>query len=218
MQESQQELQGELYFYRLLSQIFSIEPSAELLQQIGGIEPLDSTDDVSRGIRQMVDSVKRNAGRIEEYQEELSVEFARLFLGPIRPVAIPYASYYLSESRLLNTEETLEVRRKYLESGMAIKELFRVPDDHIGIELEFLCYLTSEIFCAHEAGGGQGRVSALETARDEFVHGHFLRWVPAFADRLVADPWGDEFFKGAALLLKGVVATFSEASQENHDG
>lgn len=217
MQEPQQELQVELYFYRLLSQIFSIEPGTEFLQQIGGIEPLDCTDEVSRGIRQMVDSVKRNAGRIEEYQEELSVEFARLFLGPIKPVAIPYASYYLSESRLLNTEETLEVRRKYLESGMAIKELFSVPDDHIGIELEFLCYLTSEIICAQEVGD-QKRVRASEITRDEFVHGHLLRWVPTFTDRLVADPWGDEFFKGAALLLRGVVATFSEASQENHDG
>lgn len=217
MQEPQQELQVELYFYRLLGQVFSVEPSKELLQQIGGIEPLHSTDEVSRGIRQMVDSVKRNVGRIEEYQEELSVEFARLFLGPIKPVAVPYASYYLSESRLLNTEETLEVRRKYLESGMAIKELFSVPDDHIGIELEFLYYLISEIICAHEAGA-QERVSALEIARDEFVNGHFLRWVPAFTDGLVADPRGDEFFKGAALLLRGVVATFSEASQENHDG
>ena len=204
MQESQQELQGELYFYRLLSQIFSVEPSAELLQQIGGIEPLNRTDEVLRGIRQMVDSVKRNAGRIEEYQEELSVEFARLFLGPIKPVAIPYASYYLSESRLLNTEETLEVRRKYLESGMAIKELFSVPDDHIGIELEFLCYLTSEIICAQEVGD-QERVRALKIARDEFANGHFLRWVPVFADRLVTDSGGDEFFKGAALLLRGVI-------------
>ena len=217
MQESQQELQGEVYLYRLLSQIFSVEPSVVLLQQIGRIEPLNSTDDVSRGIKQMVDSVRRNARRIEEYQEELSVEFARLFLGPIKQVSVPFASYYLSESRLLNTEETLEVRRKYLESGMAIKELFSVPDDHIGIELEFLCYLTSEIICAREVGD-QKRVRALEVARDEFIHGHFLRWAPVFADRLVTDSGGDEFFKGAALLLRDVLATYSEASQENDNG
>ncbi|MFN3406991.1 MAG: molecular chaperone TorD family protein [Caldimicrobium sp.] len=36
---------------------------------------------------------------------------------------MPYASFYLSESRSLMTEETIDIRRRYLEAGMAVKDL-----------------------------------------------------------------------------------------------
>ena len=204
-----QELHGEMYCYDLLRRIFSVEPSLELLQQIGGIKPLDGTDEISRGMKQMVDSVKRNEGRLEEWREELSVEFARLFLGPIRPIAVSYASYYLSESRQLMTEETIDVRRRYLEAGMAVKDLYSIPDDHICIELEFLYYLTGEIIRAHEVDV-QERVREMERVRDEFVNDHLLRWVPMFVDR-ITDSEGDEFYRGAAILLGGVLQSYGKA-------
>ena len=212
-------LKEQLYLYNLLRYLFLQEPTEEVLNEISRIEVSTEHDnDIDHGLSLMMNSIKKNKDHFDKWLEELAVEYAQLFIGPARPPAVPYASFYLSESHSLMTDETIDVRKRYLEARLSVKELYSVPDDHIGIELEFLCYLTSEIICAHEAGGAQGRVSALESARDEFVHGHLLRWVPAFADRLVADPRGDEFFKGAALLLREVLSTYSEASQENDNG
>ena len=42
------------------------------------------------------------------------------------------------------TEETLVVRALYLNAGMVVQNLHRVPDDHLGIELEFLYWLTQQ--------------------------------------------------------------------------
>jgi TorA maturation chaperone TorD len=52
----------------------------------------------------------------------------------------------------LMSEETLAVRKKYLEAGVGLKDLYQVPDDHIGIELEFLYYLIREAIASMKTG------------------------------------------------------------------
>jgi putative dimethyl sulfoxide reductase chaperone len=195
-----QELHGERYIYNLLTRIFSVEPTMELLRELSKIKLPE--ENRSEGMCRMVEAVRLHNVEFEELQERLSIEFTRLFLGPIKPVAIPYASWYLSEAHQLMTEETIDIRRRYLEAGMAVKDLYSTPDDHIGIELEFLSCMTGEIISAHEDGRKE-RVRELELARSEFIKDHLQQWVPAFVAAIV-DSDADEFYKGAALLLDEV--------------
>ncbi len=196
-----QERHGELYIFTLLARIFSVEPTPEFLRELAALHlPADTEENTPQGMRRMVEVVRRHGDGIEELQEELSMEFARLFLGPIKPVAIPYASWYLSESRQLMADETIDVRRRYLETGMAVKDLYSTPDDHIGIELEFLGHLTGEMIAAHEAGR-QERLKDLESARDGFINEHLKQWAPAFIATIL-DSDADAFYKGAAQLLE----------------
>ncbi len=196
-----QELHGENYIFRLLAHIFSVEPDLELLHEV---EQIDLPDEGSlAGIRQMVEAVRSSKDFLETLREELSVEFARLFIGPIKPLSIPYASWHLSDSRQLMTDETIEVRQRYLDAGMAVKELYSVPDDHIAIELEFLSYLTSEMIAANSDGSSK-RIDEPKRLRDDFLVGHMRKWIPDFVasiDRSDAHP----FYKGAALLLEEVI-------------
>ena len=199
-----QELHGEIFVYNLLARIFYNEPTLELLRELAGMKlPSETGADSSNGMLHMVEVARLHSNNLEELQNELAIEFTRLFLGPIKPVAIPYASWYLSESHQLMTDETIDVRRRYLETGMAVKNLYSTPDDHISIELEFLSYLTGEMIAAHEAGQ-QERLQALENTRDGFINDHMKQWVHAFI-ATITDSDANKFYKGAALLLDEVL-------------
>lgn len=135
---------------------------------------------------------------------DLEVEFTRLTTGPFQIPAMPYASFYLSPSRALMTEDTLDVRRRYLQAGVAVRELDHTPDDHLGVELEFLHFLSLQALEAAMRDDAAACDLALER-REEFVRGHAARWVPQFAQAM-SDATHDELFRAAAALLGQVIS------------
>lgn len=198
------ELKDEVHLFNLLRQLFLKEPTKELVNGMGKIcVPLEADDLVSNGLKLIVDSIKKNEHRLDEWLGELSVEYTRLFIGPQSPPAVPYASFYLSESHLLMTVETIEVRKQYLEAGMAVKELYSIPDDHIGIELEFVYYLTQKIIEYFEQGKRE-EASRLFEIRSNFLSEHMASWLPLFGDRII-EFTSEDFYKGAAYILKGII-------------
>lgn len=193
---------------RLLRLILVSEPNEELLTRLLAIEALEPEDDIDRGLGMICAEVRKNQERLPLYQEERAVEFAGLFLGPQPPAAVPFASFYLSETRQLMNEITLQVRKYYLDAGMAAKELHRVPDDHIALELEFMAWLADEAAMNLEKGDAMKAVKA-GTRLEVFQQEHLTKWAPLFADRLSAGAESD-FYRGAALALKGLVAVCGE--------
>ncbi|BCB96220.1 dehydrogenase [Dissulfurispira thermophila] len=201
------ELREELYLYNLLRQVFLREPTKELVTDISNIslseEEEEADDEINHGLKIMIDSAKNNLHRLDEWLEELALEYARLFIGPKNPPAVPYASFYLSESHSLMTEETIDVRKRYLEANMAVKNLYSIPDDHIGIELEFIYYLTQKIIELFEQGQRED-ASRLFEIRSNFLSEHVSQWVPFFSDK-VLDSTQEDFYKGAALILRFLI-------------
>jgi len=202
------DLKAELLVLSLLRQVFLKEPDRKLLEGIGKIS-LTSEVEVERGgLRGMRDSVQQNEGRLEEWTDQLSLEFARLFIGPAHPSAIPFASFYLSETHSLMTEETLAVRKQYLEADLALKNLHQMPDDHIAIELDFLYYLTARSLELSE-NGENTETEKYFNLRHAFLMDHFVLWVPGFANRIL-ESTNEEYFKGAASFLLEMVKYYSE--------
>lgn len=198
------ELKEELSLFNLLRHVFLKEPTLELVEDLSKAElPSEADDEISYGLKLMIESVRRNNQRLSEWTEELAVEYARLFVGPKNPPAIPYASFYLSESHSLMTDETVDVRKKYLDAGMAVKELYSIPDDHIGIEIEFIYDLTVRMIELFEKGERE-EASRLFEIRGDFIRGHMLLWVPFFVEK-VLEATSDDFYKGAAYILKGCI-------------
>ena len=155
----------------------------------------------------MRDSVRRNKSRLNEWTDQLSLEFARLFIGPVHPPAIPYASFYLSENHSLMTEETMAVRKQYLEAGLALKNLYQMPDDHIAIELDFLYYLTERFLELSEIGKHIEAEKFL-SLRHHFLMDHFVLWVPTFANRIL-ESTEEDYYKGAASFLLEMVQYYN---------
>ena len=197
-----EDLKEERHIFNLLKHIFWAEPSNDFLKDVAAMEVIPEEDDLDRGLNQIVSDVKRNKGRLDKYAEELAVEFARLFIGPQNPPAIPYSSFYLSESKTVMSDVTIDVRKIYLEAGMAVKELYSFPDDHIAIELEFLQYLTERVIELFEKGNREEASNLYET-RENFLRDHFSKWAPPFAENVVAST-NEDFFRGAAYMLKGL--------------
>ncbi len=199
-----EELREELYLYNLLRQIFLKEPTDKLIKDLSMIDPPEDADDeIDRGLKILLESIRKNEHRLDEWLEELALEYARLFIGPKNPPAVPYASFYLSESRSLMTDETIDVRKRYLEAGMAVKELYSIPDDHIGIELEFIYYLTQRAIEYFEDGNRE-EASRIFEMRENFFNNHMMKWISPFVEKILESS-SEDFYKGIALILRGVI-------------
>jgi len=79
---------------------------------------------------------------IQEYNnEELSIEYAKLFVGPFELKAPPYGSVYLNGERKVMGDSTMEVIKMYHDKGLSMDEDFKELPDHIAVELEFMNYM-----------------------------------------------------------------------------
>lgn len=201
-------LKSEVIFFNLLRQLLLKEPDLELLREIAEIKLDDCSGEDLAGLEMILKSVVTNQNRLEQWQEELASEFSRLFLGPAKPYAVPYASFYLSENHSLMTEETLNVRRRYLEAGWGVKNLHQIPDDHASIEFEFLYLLTAEIIKLHEEGHSAEAVKLL-ALRQAFLQEHMALWMPSFAQNIF-QLTSEDFYKGIALFIKEIIAPYSQ--------
>lgn len=196
------ELKEEIPVYNLLRQLFLKEPSKEVLLALSDVSPGED-EEIDAGLKLMASSVKKNKDRLDAWLEELAIEYARLFIGPQNPPAVPYASFYLSESRSLMSDETIDVRKRYLEAGMAVRELYSIPDDHAGIEFEFIYYLTKRIIELFEKGQREESTRLYET-RSDFIKGHMSKWIPLFANK-INESTTEDFYKGLSLLSSSVL-------------
>lgn len=101
----------------------------------------------------------------EEDLREFPFAFNRLFVGPDRLLASPYESSYLNREHTLMQQETLQVRAAYAQAGLEVAKKGKEPDDHMALELEFLCYLLAK---------GEGKENPHLYYR--FLRDHPLRW------------------------------------------
>ena len=199
--EFQQLMKARQNVYDLLRCFFLQEPSEEffkalkeedLLKDLRGYHP-----ELDEGIDLLSTDISSPAPNPSGLSD-LRLEFTRLFVGPA-PVPL-YESIYRSPSGLLMQEETLAVRRKYMEAGLVVNPKESLPDDHIGTELEFIFYLCQK---ASQAGDGEVREVFLRI-QQEFFREHLMLWVSSLGDRLFQEAQSP-YFKGVAKTTKGFV-------------
>ena len=184
----------------LLRRLFLFGPSDEVLGlALAAAEASGGSPAFAAAVAALAAATEAGIERGEIWTNELAAEFTRLIVGPARSPAVPYASFYLSPSQLVMTEETLAVRRKYVEAGVARRSDVRIPDDHLGLELDFLYLIEREIALAQARGDVAG-ARAAGVRRADFVGGHLARWVPRFASDLLAST-SHEFIRAAVALL-----------------
>lgn len=74
-------------------------------------------------------------------EPEAVYEFNKLFIGPGKLLAPPYESAYRNPESILMQKETLALRKFYSSAGIRVRKQNSEPDDHLVLELEFICYL-----------------------------------------------------------------------------
>lgn len=140
---------------------------------------------------------------LEQDAQTVLIDYTRLFLGPMEPLARPYGSYWLSGETTLMQDTTLAVQELYREGGMDLGEEVRELPDHVAIELEFLYLLT---FSRNEAqrAGLVDRLSEAEALERRFLDEHLGRWVGRFA-AAVRTGAETSFYRTLADLTEGFV-------------
>lgn len=117
--------------------------------------------------------------------EALSVEHARLFIGPFQLVAPPYGSYYLEQKTVMG-DSTERVADFYAGCGLHLAEDFHELPDHITAELEFMSFL------AFKQRGSEAAANSAESKRfaelqREFLSSFLLPWVGPFTQAVIDD-------------------------------
>lgn len=140
--------------------------------------------------------------------ESVSVEFTRLFAGPPKPAAPPWETMYRGGSASVGFgEATVEMRKRLHEAGLVVSNEVRQYEDHLGLELLYLCEMCRRFACGSER-------SLSEREIFEFIERHPLSWIGRFRtaieesapdgyfDLLVA--WADSVLVFHATACPGV--------------
>ena len=120
-----------------------------------------------------------------ESNENLLVDYAKLFLGPVGTLAPPYESAWRdknSDSPLDSTQALIEL---YEEGGFEMDEEFRDLPDHIAVELEFLYTLYFQIAAATR-DKNQHAVDHALALRWPLLEHHLREWIDPFCNAMIA--------------------------------
>lgn len=96
---------------------------------------------------------------------------------------------------------TLEVRTCYERFGLELENRDSEPDDHIGLEMEFMAHLCERCVQGLQSGD-KGMVEEALLAQSRFLDEHMLVWVPEFCNK-VACAAETGFYRGMARLTEG---------------
>src|SRR6266498_1831354 len=151
----------------------------------------------------------RNGISGEEFKN-LKSDQLRLLIGIDRVLAPVWESVYFNENRLVFQQQTLQVREWYARFNLQIERFNREPDDHIGLELNFVAQLASRALQALEEDSKS--FEELLQAQREFLSDHLLRWGPAWA-KLVKQHAETDFYRGIAHLTHGALLAAAETLQ-----
>lgn len=171
--------------YRMTSSVFVAEPTEVFLAQL--FEAIQSNlDDVYLRACEgaLFEQLQSHAqSDVVEMRKHIAVEYAELFIGPRPPLAPLYESLYRGFPNRLFTEVTHQVGHFYERCGLVVSRRDRVPDDHLGYELEFMAALCEREASAVEMGNND-EVQALQKLQLEFIVMHLGAWVGLFTRRI----------------------------------
>jgi TorA maturation chaperone TorD len=187
-----------------LSQLILAAPDEEALVRVRDLAitdgwPVDGDPECERGLGLLAESATAN-----EDAARVKADYNRLFFGPEKMKAPPYESVHRSQEGLVFEQETMEVRAAYAEFGLAAPRLNKEPDDHLGLELNFVAMLCVRGLDALERADDAELARILDgTAR--FLDEHLLQWGPTCLMQ-AANCSTTFFYQGVAALGLGTLA------------
>lgn len=139
---------------------------------------------------------------------EALYDYNRLFVGPGKLLAPPYEGAYRNPEGLLMQQETLAVRWFYQKAGLAVRRKGSEPDDHLGLELEFVCYLFSRAAQSLTRDDSEGYYRYMELY-EVFLKKHLIQWVFQHVTDVLCHGT-TPICRAMALLLRGFIHSEKE--------
>ncbi len=187
--------------YKLLAACFYL-PEKELFGQESVFENLASL--MKLVCPKAEGHTQKMAGAFMIYSDEdLQVEYAKLFVGPNELIAPPFGSVYLDQGKRVMGDSTLAVSKIYDEAGLVLDEDVKQPPDHVAIELEFMNYLIAREIQALNDGDAAAAKGYLGT-QAAFFEENLAAWAPEFARR-IKDGTQNKYYRALAECLEAFV-------------
>ncbi|MBN1535405.1 MAG: molecular chaperone TorD family protein [Anaerolineales bacterium] len=213
--DSQQILTGEFLFLSLLSRLLLTHPDKRSRPWIQSVIDEDMFTEVpyagdQEAVKMGLELLKEwgREGLNDEAYQQIRDDHMRLFIGIGKMLVPPWESVYFNENHLLFQEQTLRVRNWYRRFGLESEKIFKEPDDHIGLELSFVAYLTKLALQALVEQDKE-KFEQLLKAQSIFLHEHLLAWGYDWCE-LMMDNAETDFYKGLALLIQGALTAMAE--------
>ena len=185
--------------YSLLALVFRQETTARLIQEIRTPEMLEAL--LALEVRFDDDFLSTP---ISELIEELTTEYARLFLGPGKHIS-PHESVHHEredgEWGGLWGASTVEVKKFIEATGLEYVRDYSGMPDHISVELEFMAELIqTEVNFWAEGHENKARQCLLLEKR--FLAEHLANWMSTFCEKIISEAESSFYIEMAALTKR----------------
>ena len=181
------------------------EPTLAAFRKLIDEWPLPGTEGATRGLELL-----RSAAATEEDAGTIRADHAGLY-GTLAVARVaPYESVHRGQERLVFDEHTLRVRDAYRTLALQAPRLNREPDDHIGLELEFVAQSCLRALDALDQGSQHDAERYVRLGAD-FVRDHLAQWAPEMLGRVGAEA-RTVFMAGLAHLTLGALETYAEVT------
>lgn len=132
--------------------------------------------------------------------QELLVDYAHLFLGPVGLLAVPYESAWLAKRGEAVYETTQSLIDLYADGDFEVDPEFRDLPDHLAVELEFLYTLLFRKAAALRGDDGQA-MRRMDALRERLIVSHLDRWLPDFQTAVLEGAQGGFYRELADLTV-----------------
>jgi TorA maturation chaperone TorD len=176
--------------YRFLAACFCLPEKEAFLKE-------EVFDNLSRALERVCTSARAFAGKMKSAafastEEDLRVEYARLFVGPQELLAPPYGSVYLEKERSVMGSSTIGVKKIYEQEGLLVDQESHELPDHISVELEFVHYLIGRELAALESGNRREAIDYIQKQK-HFLYDYVLPWAPSLCADILKNTESEYF-------------------------
>lgn len=197
-------LELRVFAYDILRTVFLAEPTKEAVSQLyNGLINYFPFKEEHELLQEGIDQVNRyfQNFEMEEDYDALHWDYTRMFIGPSKIPCPIWESSYLNKEGLLFQEETLQVRRIYLRNQLMSLQSGHEPDDHLGLELDFM-YQLSRLAVDLAKEGNIDSFHKTLADQKHFLNEHLLTWNNLFCEN-VNNHSETDFYKGMVKILNG---------------
>ncbi|MCF0228139.1 MAG: molecular chaperone TorD family protein [Parasporobacterium sp.] len=192
--------------YRFLARIFILEVDKKLLNDMKKMTfPESDESDIGDGYAKLKAYL---AEASEENIIDTEVDYAKVFLAAGEATglaAFPYESIYTSKKKMMNESCTSDAEKYYAARGLKAKAgMYKIPDDHVGLEFEFMAVLCEEAASAADSENEAAYEKALKDQK-EFFDRHIRKWVPVFCNDVIKYARTD-FYKAVGMITRGFIS------------
>jgi TorA maturation chaperone TorD len=170
-----------------------------LLAASGGVHPM-----INGGLEEMRGWLAAHADQpLEQLRKELAVQATWLFKGmaPGYGPPPPYEAVYRRPGAGVDAETLLSLRSFYREAAADLPADSRERLDHLGMELDFMrfsCGEESRFWDSNDVA----EAARYRRIQRQFLAEHLVAWVPAYCEKILAEPCAP-FYHGLARVLSG---------------